>query len=89
MEQPLFCDRCSAQLTPGSGDFFVVSIEAVCDPSPPSDECPPEANREKIQGLLAEMEGVSAQEAMDQVYRRLTLYLCTGCFRRWIENPTG
>jgi hypothetical protein len=89
MEQPLFCDRCSTLLTPGRGDFFVVSIEAVCDPSPPIDEIPPEKIREEIQGLLAHMEDVSEQEAMDQVFRRLTLYLCTACFRAWIENPTG
>jgi hypothetical protein len=26
---------------------------------------------------------------MDQVYRRLVLYLCAPCYRVWIENPTG
>jgi len=26
---------------------------------------------------------------MDQVYRRLVLYLCGPCYREWIEKPTG
>jgi hypothetical protein len=32
---------------------------------------------------------LSAQEAMDQVYRRLTIHLCATCFRSWIESPAG
>jgi hypothetical protein len=32
---------------------------------------------------------VSGQEAMDQVYRRVTVYLCGPCYRRWIENPVA
>ena len=43
----------------------------------------------EIERLLARLEGVSEQEALDQVYRRRTLHLCGPCFRRWIENPTG
>jgi hypothetical protein len=35
------------------------------------------------------MAGVSEQEALDQVYRRLVLYLCGPCYRVWIEDPTG
>ena len=33
-EAPLFCDRCSSELVPGKGNFYVVKIEAVADPSP-------------------------------------------------------
>jgi len=32
----LSCAKCGAELTPGKGDFYVVRIEAVADPSPPS-----------------------------------------------------
>jgi hypothetical protein len=32
---PLLCDRCGVELTPGKGDFYVVRIEAVADPTPP------------------------------------------------------
>lgn len=32
---PLLCARCGAELTPGTGDFYVVRIEALADPTPP------------------------------------------------------
>ena len=86
-----FCDRCAAELRPGTGDFFRVIIEGVADPTPPNiwtDEQPGDLRR-KIERLLQQMEGLSAQEAMDQVYRRVTLYLCNKCYRSWIENPAG
>lgn len=31
----LFCARCAAELTPGTGDFYVVQIEASADLTPP------------------------------------------------------
>jgi hypothetical protein len=88
---PLFCDRCCRQLTPGNGDFYVVRIEAVADPTPPTfdeQDVTRNAGRE-INRLVAEMEDLSAQEALDQVYRRLIIYLCAPCYRHWIEDPTG
>jgi hypothetical protein len=88
---PIFCDRCTTELHPGSGDFYRVTIEAVADPTPPDVPAEESAGdlRRKIEDLLAQTEGLSAQEALDQVYRRLTLYLCGPCYRQWIENPTG
>ena len=32
--EPLFCARCAAELQPGSGRFYHVTIEAVADPAP-------------------------------------------------------
>src|SRR6516165_9779373 len=90
-ESVLICDHCGTELHPGTGDFFLVHIDAVADPSPPvvtGEEKPAELRR-RIEQLLQQMRELSAQEAMDQVYRRLTLYLCNGCFRPWIENPMG
>jgi len=88
---PIFCHRCGAELQPGSGDFYLVKIEAFADPFPPVIEL--EATDRDVHreiGRLAEaLNDLSPQEAMDQVYRRLTLYLCTACYRRWIENPAG
>jgi hypothetical protein len=88
---PLFCARCSTKLYPGRGDHFRITVEAVADPAPPVFE---EADLEKdlpaeIERTLARLEVVSEREAMDQVYRRLTFYLCGVCYRDWIENPTG
>ena len=90
-DTPLFCDRCTAQLTPGDGNFYVVNIQAVADPTPPSfsDEELKADHRHNIERISAEISCLSEQELLDQVYRRLTLFLCTSCYQSWIENPTG
>jgi hypothetical protein len=88
---PLLCARCATELEPGSGNFYRVLIEAVADPSPPvmANEETAEEIRRQINELLAQLRDVSAEEALDQVYRRLVLYLCGNCYREWIENPIG
>ena len=90
-DSPLFCDSCMTELTPGEGNFFVVEIDAVADPTPPniSDEDLAQNHDQKMAGLIDQMRDFSERELMDQVHRRLTLYLCNTCFSRWIENPTG
>jgi hypothetical protein len=87
----VFCARCTAELWPGRGNFYRVTIEAVADPTPPVVTAGDLADdpRPQIERLLAELADLSEQEAMDQVHRRLTLFLCWPCYRRWIENPTG
>jgi len=90
-EPPTFCDRCSAELKPGTGDFYVVRIEAFADPTPPSfsEEDLQHDTSAEIERLIDQMRDCSEGELMDQVHRRLTLYLCGPCYRQWIENPTG
>ena len=90
-ESPLFCDRCCRILLPGKGDFYVVKIEAVADPSPPifDEDDLDKDPRQEIERLLGEMRDLSQQELMDQVHRRVTIYLCHRCYNRWIENPAG
>lgn len=87
----LLCHRCGCTLTPGDGSFYVVRIEAFADPSPPTIDV-----NESLDDLAAEwerlldaMRGMSEQELMDEVYRRLTLHLCAECYREWIERPVG
>jgi hypothetical protein len=89
VEEPLCCDRCTTELQPGTGTFYRVTIEAVADPTPPVLEQPEGDLRERIERLIAQMSDLSEREAMDQVHRRLTLYLCIPCYREWIEDPTG
>lgn len=69
----------------------MVHIEAIADPSPPiiDQEDLSADPQEEIVRLVEEMKDLSQQELMDQVYRRVTLYLCLACYTRWIENPTG
>ena len=90
-ESPLFCDRCSIVLTPGRGNFYVVKVEAMADPTPPAfteAHLARDVGRE-IDRLVDRMRDMTEQELMDQVYRRVVLYLCSSCYRPWIENPTG
>jgi hypothetical protein len=88
---PLCCHRCGAELKPGEGNFYVVRIEALADPTPPtfSEEDLRRNIRAEIDWLIEQMRDLSEREALDQVYRRLILYLCGPCYRRWIENPVG
>ncbi len=90
-DAPLFCARCAAELHPGRGDFYLVRIEAVADPTPPafSAEDLTADPRAEIADLLGQLEGFSERELMDQVYRRVVLHLCTPCYRQWIERPAG
>jgi len=90
-ESPIFCNRCARELHPGRGNFYVIRIEAVADPSPPEfteEDLQRNAGAE-IARLIEQMRDLSEQELMDQVYRRLILYLCRPCYEHWIENPTG
>jgi hypothetical protein len=43
----------------------------------------------RIDVWIAAIENMSEREAMDQVFRRLTIYMCGPCYRQWIEDPTG
>ena len=87
----LTCARCRAKLTPGKSSFYVVRIEALADPTPPSfsEEDLAHGLRAEIERLIEQMRESSEQELLDQVYRRLVVYLCGPCYRRWIEDPVG
>jgi hypothetical protein len=90
--EPFFCDHCSRSLTLGEGRFYVVRIDALADPTPPriaNKDQDIEEIRRQISALLAKLKDQSEQEVMDQVFKRLVLYLCNTCYLRWIENPTN
>lgn len=76
-EAPLFCLRCGKHLTPGNGDFYLVRIEAVADPWPPSISAEDLADTERLasemQRLIELSANLSEQELMDQVYRAETM----------------
>jgi len=86
-DQPVdCCFRCSKELRLGMDYCYLINVEAMADPSPPILSFDTDTRRQ-IKDLVAQMQDVSPQEAMDQVYRRLSFYLCGSCYRRWIENP--
>jgi hypothetical protein len=85
------CRRCGRELTPGRGELYVVSILAVADPYPPvftEEDLALDVGSE-IRRLVKQLSGVGAQEARDQVYRRLVFHLCTSCYETWIEEPAA
>lgn len=90
-DTPTLCHRCLAELTPGRSELYVVRIEAVADPSPPviTDEDLSRDLDAEINRLVNSLKHISPQEAMDQVYRRVTIVLCNACYQEWIENPAG
>jgi hypothetical protein len=88
---PSQCRRCGRPVQPGRGDLYVVSILAVADPWPPvftADDLALDVGAE-IRRLIAQAGRLDAQQARDQVYRQTILHLCTSCYQRWIEDPTG
>jgi hypothetical protein len=88
-DQPLLCSRCLKTLQTGRGEFFVVNIEAIADPTPPeitSGDLERDY-RADWREIVAALKDTSPQEALDQVYRRLVIHLCNTCYRDWIENP--
>jgi hypothetical protein len=83
------CRRCGRELTPGRGELYAVSVLAVADPYPPvftEDDLAQDVGAE-IRRLVKQLSGLDAQQARDQVYRRLIFHLCTSCYERWIEDP--
>jgi hypothetical protein len=87
----LTCRRCARDLCPGQGNFYVVSILAVADPAPPvftENDLARDVEHE-IQRLLTHMRDLDAQQAQDQVYRRIVFHLCEACYYAWIDDPTG
>ena len=68
-DSPLFCNRCNLELHPGEGNFYVVRIEAIADPTPPEfslDDLRCD-HRHEIEQLLNQMQGLSERELLDQV----------------------
>jgi len=92
-DMPLLCHRCGCDLRPGAGNFYVVRIEALADPTPPTFDEDQLAHMTaadidaEINALLDQMKEMTEQEMMDQVHRRVTIHLCGPCYRQWIEDP--
>lgn len=78
-------------IAPGADDFYLVSIVAVADPSPPiiTEEDLARNVQVEINRLIRSMHHLNEEEAQDQVFRRVSFRLCGTCYRQWIEDPTG
>ena len=87
----LHCKRCSKEVHPGRGDYYLVRIDAVADPQPPiitQEDLDPDVGAE-IERLIRRMKSMSEQQLERQVFRQKVIYLCVRCFNRWIETPVS
>ncbi len=87
----LHCKRCSKDVRPGRGDYYLVRIDAVADPHPPiitHEDLDKDAGAE-IERLISLMKSMSEQQLERQVFRQKAIYLCVPCFNYWIENPVS
>lgn len=86
----LTCDRCGAGLLLDAPVRYEVRIEvkAAYDPLEITDE--DLANAEAgMKKALRDLEGVSAEEAQDQVYRTFKFDLCARCRKPYTADPLG
>ena len=85
------CAVCARKLA--AGRFYVVRVDVFADPAPqPIDTTaqPGEAGYvESVEEILAEMEGMSADELQDQVARRFEYHVCPECQKLVLRNPLG
>ena len=91
MAHGLHCDRCDRTLLLDESVRYEVRVivQAAYDPMEITREDLARANAEDWQALLAELEGLSADEAQDQVYRELRFDLCPRCQREYLRDPLG
>ncbi len=87
----LHCKRCSKEVHPGRGDYYLVRIAAVADPQPPiiTQEDLDQDIGAEIERLIRRMKSMSEQQLERQVFCQKAIYLCTPCFSQWIENPVS
>lgn len=85
------CDRCREPLLVRSDVRYEVKIEvkAAYDPMEITDDDLDRDHRAEMAELLRRMEGLTEQEAQNQVYRAFRFDLCPRCQREFIKNPLG
>ena len=87
----LHCKRCSKEVHPGRGDYYLVRIDAVANLQPPiiTQEDLDQDPGAEIERLIRRMQSISKQQLERQVYCKMLIYLCVPCFNRWIESPVN
>jgi hypothetical protein len=87
----LSCARCAARLSPGSGEFWEVRIDAVADPWPPefTEEDLRRDVRQRWAETIQQLRELTPQEAMAQIHRQQTIHLCNRCFASWYREPAS
>lgn len=85
------CAVCARKLA--AGRFYVVRVDVYAEPSAEEIDTtaqPGEAGYvESVEEILAQMQGMSADELQDQVARRFEYHLCPDCQKLVLRNPLG
>ena len=68
----LHCERCSKEVHPGRGDYYLIRIDAVADPQPPifTQEDLDQDVRAEIERLIRLMKSMSEQQLERHVFRQ-------------------
>jgi hypothetical protein len=85
------CDLCGKTLLAEEDTRYVVKIEvyAAYDPMEIGGDDLREDHDDEIQGLLARMEDMEAEDLEDQVYKTFRFDLCPGCHEAYLKDPLG
>jgi len=85
------CDLCGKTLRAEEDTRYVVKIEvyAAYDPMEISGDDLREDPDDEIQGLLARMEDMEAEDLEDQVYKTFRFDLCPECHEAYLKDPLG
>jgi len=83
------CDLCGRMLLTKSEVRYEVRIEvkAAYDPLEITDEDLKKDLRAEIARVLRQLEGISAAEAENEVYRQFDFDLCAACHRTYVKRP--
>jgi len=82
------CDGCGRDVSASNKTRYEVKIEvkAAYDPLALSKKDLEKDFRAEIAQVLAQLEGLTAEEAQNQVYRAFDFDLCLSCQRRYISS---
>jgi len=82
------CDLCGQELLAKSEVRYEVRIEvkAAHDPLEITEEDLAQDVRAKIAKLLRQLEGISEEEAQNEVYRQFEFDLCAACQKRYVKG---
>jgi len=90
MSDRLHCDLCGRDLSPQG--HYIVRIDVFADPAIPALSAKEVESLDfdaTMKQLIAEMEGLSADDLQDQVHRRFEYHICRPCQMRFLANPLG
>jgi hypothetical protein len=90
MPDRVICDICGSTVGPHA--HFIVRMDVFADPSMPSmstEDLEEMDADQKLDDLIKQMEGMSADELQDGVHRRFEYKLCPACHKQFLTNPLG